>query len=294
MVDFLLVMWNHRCPQRVWSDSGRESWWHGRWRVKKIKAKASACSPKYLRLSTFWPVDARNQRDVEICRVWLREGKGRSWKTSDLTAHVHQGAAFHFLQSAYTQVLRECLSRFVWTVLEISFWKFRFLKHDVLWNSLSIMIRILEHFLVRMILTYMQKNYRVSIHLFFSRAGKTGEPEATCSSLYYTLLHTIVWNQKDPNALTWKPQIAWYCKWHDIRVACWGGCRSLLYCSLPPGVAELLSLASTNITASPPAADPRPPQPSPRPVSHHLTKTAKYCRRNSGCWYLLPRLLCYI
>lgn len=180
--------------------------------------------------------------------------------------------SLNFLQSAYTQVLRECWSRLVWRVLETSFWKFGFLKYDVFVKQFKLYDQNFGAVLgTHNTHTREEKleSQILSIHLSFSRAGKTGEPGATCSSLYYTSLHDSA------SGMTL------------FRVVCRGGWSSLLYCSLPPGVAELLSLASTNITASPPAADPRPPQLSPRPVSHHLAKTAKYCRRNSGCWYLV-------
>lgn len=50
-----------------------------------------------LSLSAAWPVDIRNLREMKIGLVCLSGGTGRSWKTSGLTASVHQRAAFRFI-----------------------------------------------------------------------------------------------------------------------------------------------------------------------------------------------------
>lgn len=139
MADFLPVMWNHRCTQCVWSDSGRESWWCGRWPVKKIKAKTSTRSPKYLCLST----------TQEIRVKWRSAGfgpvgeTGRSLKTSDMTACVHQRAEFRFILFNPPKH-RPC--RKAWAVLRVLRYLFESYISEIeigVFFSLNIVIRLL-------------------------------------------------------------------------------------------------------------------------------------------------------
>lgn len=69
--------------------------------TRVLTARTVACekhqSNDFSLLSTTRPVDIRNLREMKIGCVWLSWGTGRSWKTSDLIASVHQRAAFRFL-----------------------------------------------------------------------------------------------------------------------------------------------------------------------------------------------------
>lgn len=84
-----------------------------------------------------------------------------------------------------------------------------------LWNSLSIMIRILEPFLVRMILTHVLKNYSLKSSQYTCHLAGQEKLENLRRPAHH-FITLVDWNQNDPNALTWKQQIAWFCKWHDI------------------------------------------------------------------------------